>query len=109
MDDTVNVMCEVLAWKCGIFYFGHSILRGLARFVGLLEHKLVNHTFFCSVVCCLACTILAIGMTFEKEWSWKVDPICAIILGVLCIIEGMRISYVWLDDVDHLLTQHSRP
>ena len=61
------------------------------------------------MICCLTCLVLAIGLTYESEYSWKIDPICAMVMAGCCIVEGFRICYVFFDDVDDLLTKHTRP
>jgi len=35
-----------------------------------------------------------------KEWSWKAEPIAAILLSFVTLAEGIRIIYFHFDDVD---------
>ena len=62
-----------------------------------------------SFVTCLFCFIMGIGASYQKEWSWKAEPICATILSLLCCAEGMRVVYIYFDDIDDLLMRHARP
>jgi len=57
----------------------------------------------------LFCYVLGISASYQKEWSWKAEPICAAFLAIGSCIEGMRILYVYFDDADWILTHHSRP
>eukprot|EP00392_Amoebophrya_sp_AT5.2_P003997 g4002.t1 len=106
-DEAITVVCEVLAWKSGACYFLHAGLRYLAR-QDSPGWKFVNHIFWVSAVSAIFCVVLAISASYQKEWSWKAEPIAATILAIGCILEGMRICYVYCDDIDDLLTRHSK-
>merc|ERR1712232_756496 len=105
-DESVRLMCEVLAWKSGLAYFLHCCVRYFAR-TELVGHKFTNHVFWVSFVSCVYCMLLGIGASYQKEWSWKAEPICAVFLCFGCVIEGMRIIYVYFDDADDLLSKHT--
>ncbi|CAD7933147.1 unnamed protein product [Amoebophrya sp. A25] len=107
-DESIRSMCEVLAWKSGALYFLHAGVRYLAR-ADTPGHKFTNHIFWVSLVSSLYCIVLGISASYQKEWSWKAEPIAATIMSLGCVIEGIRICYVYVDDIDFLLTRHNRP
>ncbi|CAD7934195.1 unnamed protein product [Amoebophrya sp. A120] len=106
-DETITIVCEVLAWKAGALYFLHAGLRFLAR-QDTIGHKFTNHIFWVSAVSSIYCFVLGVSASYQKEWSWKAEPIAATVLALGCILEGIRICYVYADDVDDLLRKHSR-
>ncbi len=107
-DENITLWCELLAWKSGTVYFVIACVRFFAR-SDTPGHKFTNHLFWVSFVSCLFCLVMGIGASYQREWSWKAEPISAAIMAVGCLVEGMRIIYVYLDDVDDLLTKHTRP
>ena len=118
-----HAVVRFFARQAYLLVFSEDDFRGLSRSMSSIQseskrrlrlddhngHKLINHTFFCSIICALTCLVLGIGLTYESEYSWKFDPICAMVMAGCCIVEGFRICYVFFDDVDDLLTKHTRP
>lgn len=112
-DQVIMKVCEVLAWKSGGMYALQAAIRYFARLDtdGHLEggNKFTNHIFWVSFSSCLFCFVLGLSASYQKEWSWKAEPIAASILSIGSCIEGMRILYVYFDDPDEILTRHTRP
>merc|ERR1712216_309912 len=73
-DESIRLMCEVLAWKSGTVYFIQCVVRYFAR-AELQGHKFTNHIFWVSFVSCVFCLITGVGASYQKEWSWKAEPI----------------------------------
>jgi len=98
MDKEAEWATEVLAWWGFVVY----VFQGVFRFYAArnLRKSLVWHAFVASVVSFLFLLILAVAASFEKEWSWKAEPIAAILLVFVTLCEGVRIIIMHLDDVD---------
>lgn len=62
-DDSLEVISEVLAWKCGMAYLVHATLRFFAR-QELRFSKFLNHIFFVSVASCVLLVVLGIGARY---------------------------------------------
>ena len=86
----------------------HAVIRLLTR-QQVPDHKLINHAFFVSLTSCIFTVVLGICFTAKTEFAWKVDPIAAFVLATCMLFEGIRVIYIFLDDVDFLLTKHHRP
>lgn len=106
MDRELEVIAEWLAWVG----FGIYSLQAVIRFVVSAKVKigLLSHAFVISVISLVYLLVLAIGMSFEMEATWKAEPCVAIALVVLTLIEGVRIVIHYLDDMDTRLRQDNR-
>lgn len=98
MDEEAKWAEEVLAW----YGFAFFLLQAVARyfFGRKLRRSLIWHTFWCSVVSLCFLFVMGFEASHEKEWSWKAEPICAILLAVGNLVEGVRITICYLDDMD---------
>lgn len=98
MDMEAEWATEFLAWYGFVVY----LIQGVVRFCAArkLRRSLVWHAFVASVVSLLFLFILGIAASYEKEWSWKAEPIAAILLVFVTIFEAVRIIIMHLDDVD---------
>lgn len=106
MDKEVAMATDWLAW----WGFGIYTLQAIFRFFAgrHLRQSLVWHCFFASVVSLAFLLVLAIAAYEEKEWSWKAEPIAAIALAFLTLIEGIRIVYNHFDDMETRLQHDPR-
>jgi hypothetical protein len=106
MDREAAIATDWLAW----WGFGIYSLQALFRFFAArkLRQSLVWHSFWASVVSLLYLLVLGIAAWEEKEWSWKAEPIAAIVLSMVTLAEGIRIIYEYFDDMDTRLLQNSR-
>lgn len=98
MDDDIQQTTEFLAW----YSFALYLLQAIFRFVAgkKLRRSIVWHGFIASVVSLVFLFFLGLAASYEKEWSWKAEPICAIVLVVVTLAEGIRIIIMHLDDMD---------
>lgn len=97
-DYEVEWVTEFLAWYGFAFY----ILQAVFRFVAArkLQRAILWHGFVASVVSLIFLLVLGFAASYEKEWSWKAEPIAAIILSFVTLIEGVRIIIMYLDDME---------
>lgn len=98
MDREAEWASEFLAWYGFVIY----VLNAVFRFVAgrKLRRSIIWHAFSASVVSLLFLFVLGFAASYEKEWSWKAEPIAAIILSLFTIVEGIRIIIMHLDDMD---------
>jgi hypothetical protein len=98
MDDRVQYITEVLAWYGMSVY----ILQVIVRFAAArkLKRQVIWHGFVASVVSVIFLFFLGLAASYEKAWSWKAEPIAAIALAFVTLIEGIRIVIMHLDDMD---------
>eukprot|EP00930_Biecheleria_cincta_P048286 TRINITY_DN3362_c0_g1_i1.p1 TRINITY_DN3362_c0_g1~~TRINITY_DN3362_c0_g1_i1.p1 ORF type:complete len:313 (-),score=44.06 TRINITY_DN3362_c0_g1_i1:149-1018(-) len=98
MDEEAQWATEFLAWYGFAFY----VIQAIARFIlgRQLKRSIIWHAFWCSVVSLCFLFIMGFAASHEKEWSWKAEPICAIALAVVNLVEGVRITICYLDDMD---------
>jgi hypothetical protein len=106
MDKEAAIATDWLAW----WGFGIYSLQALFRFFAgrRLRQSLVWHAFWASVVSLLYLLVLGIAALEEKEWSWKAEPIAAIVLSFVTLAEGIRIIYEYFDDMDTRLLHDAR-
>eukprot|EP00930_Biecheleria_cincta_P098445 TRINITY_DN90101_c0_g1_i1.p1 TRINITY_DN90101_c0_g1~~TRINITY_DN90101_c0_g1_i1.p1 ORF type:complete len:292 (-),score=53.60 TRINITY_DN90101_c0_g1_i1:69-944(-) len=98
MDEEAQWAEEFLAWYGSAFYFAQAVARYC--FGRRLRQSLVWHAFWCSVVSLCFLFVMGFAASYEKEWSWKAEPICAIGLALVNLVEGVRITICYLDDID---------
>lgn len=98
MDSGNQWATEFLAWYGFSFYVVQAVLRFVTG--RRLRRSAVWHGFVISVVSLLFLLVLALAASFEKEWSWKAEPIAAILLTFVTLAEAVRIIILHLDDMD---------
>jgi hypothetical protein len=101
MDARVQYITEVLAW----YGFSIYILQAIVRLASArkLKRQLIWHGFCASVVSLVFLFFLGLAASYEKEWSWRAEPIAAIALAFVTCFEGVRIVIMHLDDMDDRL------
>lgn len=101
MDQEVLEITEWLAWTGFALYFAQAIIRGTAAFkTGKQGGGLLSHGCVASVISLLFLFVLGFAASYEREWSWKAEPIAAICLVFVTLFEGVRIIYNYIDDMD---------
>eukprot|EP00401_Gymnodinium_catenatum_P009893 CAMPEP_0117550214 /NCGR_PEP_ID=MMETSP0784-20121206/48565_1 /TAXON_ID=39447 /ORGANISM="" /LENGTH=286 /DNA_ID=CAMNT_0005347225 /DNA_START=142 /DNA_END=1002 /DNA_ORIENTATION=- len=98
MDKDAVFATIFLAWYGVVVYTFQAILRGAAGVV--LKRRVVKYSVVASMVSLSYLFVLGVAATFEEEWSWKAEPIAAIVLAAATIAEGTRLIYTHLGDVD---------
>lgn len=89
---------EFLSWYGFSFYLLQAVFRfAIAR---RLRRSVVWHAFWSSVVSLVFLFALGFSASYQKEWSWKAEPIVAIGLTAVTLIEAIRIIIMHLDDMD---------
>eukprot|EP00811_Abedinium_folium_P002363 NODE_12167_length_1241_cov_9.475763.p1 GENE.NODE_12167_length_1241_cov_9.475763~~NODE_12167_length_1241_cov_9.475763.p1 ORF type:complete len:282 (-),score=76.73 NODE_12167_length_1241_cov_9.475763:268-1113(-) len=98
MDADVKMTTELLAW----WGWGMYTLQAAFRFVAakILARSILWHAFATSVVSLLFLFVMAIATSVQKEWTWKAEPVAAIALAVISLVEGVRVLYWHLEDID---------
>jgi len=106
MDKEAAMAQDWLAW----WGFGIYTLQAIFRFFAgrKLKQALVWHCFIASVVSLVYLLVLGIAAVEEKEWAWKAEPIAAICLAFVTLIEGIRIVYYYFDDMDTRMQHDDR-
>ena len=107
-EQAVRVISEVLAWKSGGMY----LIQALVRYFAKLDNdgdKFTNHLFWVSFTSCCFCFVLGASASWQAEWSYKAEAVGACLLAIGSCVEGMRILYVYFDDIEDLMTRHERP
>jgi len=101
MDKEAEWATEFLAW----YGFAVYTLQAIFRFLGArkLQRSILWHGFVASVVSLVFLFVLGFAASYEKEWSWKAEPIAAIALSLVTLVEGIRIIILHLDDMDDRL------
>jgi len=97
-DTEAQFVTEFLAW----YGFSLYVLTALLRFACArkLRRQLIWHGFVASVISLLFLLVLGVAASYEKEWSWKAEPIAAMVLCVISLVEGVRIIILHIDDMD---------
>jgi hypothetical protein len=106
MDREAAEATDWLAWWGFFIYTAQALFRFFAG--RRLRQSLVWHCFIASVVSLLYLLVLGIAALEEKEWSWKAEPIAAIALAFVTLVEGIRIVYYYFDDMDTRLQYDER-
>lgn len=106
MDKEAQWATEFLAW----YGFSMYLLQAGFRFKAArkLSRSIIWHAFVASVVSLLFLFVLGLGASYQKEWSWKAEPIAAIVLSFVTLFEGVRIIIMHLDDMDTRLKYDPR-
>jgi hypothetical protein len=104
LDKDVEEITMYLAWHAAAVYIVQAFVRFLvARQV---HREIIWHAFVVSGVSLTFLVVLAVAATEEKEWSWKAEPIAAMLLSFVTLGEGIRIIYYHFDDVDARLNRN---
>jgi len=106
MDQDVVDATIFLSWYGVVVYSGQAFVRCVAH--RKLNRDVIWHAFVASLVSLVFLFVLAIAATEEKEWSWKAEPVAAILLSFITLGEGIRIIYNNFDDVDMRLDHNPR-
>ncbi|CAK9057294.1 Uncharacterized protein SCF082_LOCUS30775 [Durusdinium trenchii] len=106
MDQEAQWATEFLAWYGFAFY----LIQAVARFYlgRKLRRSIVWNAFVTSVISLLFLLVMGFSASFQKEWSWKAEPIGAIVLAMVCVIEGIRITIANMDDMNTRMRFDSR-
>merc|ERR1712238_13934 len=97
MDAEAAWVIEFLAWYGFSWYVVQAGVRLWAA--RKLRRSIVWHAFSASVVSLLFLLVMGIAASYQKEWSWKAEPIAAIVLAFVTLFEAIRIVIMHLDDM----------
>lgn len=106
MDDEAQAVSEWLAWSGFSIYFLQAILRCVVACK--LKIPVFTHACVASFVSFIFLLALGLAASYEKEWSWKAEPIAACVLSVAMVVEGVRVVITYLDDMDMRLQYDAR-
>mmetsp|Transcript_37157 Transcript_37157/g.94399 ORF Transcript_37157/g.94399 Transcript_37157/m.94399 type:complete len:289 (-) Transcript_37157:67-933(-) len=107
MDAVTQRTIEGIAWYGFSIYFLQAVFRFWAA-RKLKGRSILWHGFSASVVSMLFLLIMGFAASYQKEWSWKAEPIGAIALSFVTLAEGIRIVIMHLDDMDTRLRHDPR-
>merc|ERR1719436_1134414 len=91
MDHDAEFATSFLAWYGFVVYLGQAATR--AWVASVLQRNVVWFSFGCSLVSLVYLFVIGAAALFEDEWSWKAEPIAALILAAGTVIEGCRMIY----------------
>jgi len=97
-DREAQFVMEFLAWYGFSVYVLTAVIRLV--FARKLRRQLIWHGFVVSVISLTFLFVLGVGASYQKEWSWKAEPIAAMVLCVVSLVEGVRVIIMHLDDMD---------
>mmetsp|Transcript_71592 Transcript_71592/g.186221 ORF Transcript_71592/g.186221 Transcript_71592/m.186221 type:complete len:309 (-) Transcript_71592:263-1189(-) len=98
MDHEIENVTSVLAW----WGFGGYVIQAITRFLGarIMKRSILWHSFSVSVVSLIYFFVFGLAASYDKEWTWKADPIAAIMLVFVMLCESIRMVISHLHDVD---------
>lgn len=106
METEIMEVTRWLAWVGFCIYVIQAIFRVVAA--RRLKNCLVTHGCVASFVSLTYLLVLAVAASYEKEWTWKAEAIAAIALVIVMLIEGVRIVFYYIDDMDARLVDNTR-
>lgn len=98
VDAEAQEASEWLAWSGFLIYLVQAILRGVAAYK--LKIQLFSHACVASTVSFVFLLAIGCAASYEREWSWKAEPIAAMGLCFVMLVEGVRVVINNLGDVD---------
>merc|ERR1712107_374251 len=106
MDEETERISAWLTWTGFAIY----VIQAVFRCVGASKVRIamLSHASVVSIVSLVYLLVLGVAAVEEKEWSWKAEPIAAIALVAMTLIEGIRIVFTYLDDMDTRLRNDNR-
>mmetsp|Transcript_1232 Transcript_1232/g.3007 ORF Transcript_1232/g.3007 Transcript_1232/m.3007 type:complete len:288 (-) Transcript_1232:225-1088(-) len=105
-DREVQEISQWLAWVGFALYSIQAIFRIVARVK--LMRILLTHAAVASVVSLIFSLVMGIASKEQREWSWKAEPIAAMVLAVVMLIEGIRVVFNYIDDMADRLRDDPR-
>mmetsp|Transcript_61822 Transcript_61822/g.201703 ORF Transcript_61822/g.201703 Transcript_61822/m.201703 type:complete len:315 (+) Transcript_61822:73-1017(+) len=105
-DAEIETITDLMAW----WGFGGYLFQATLRFVAArrVRRSIVWHAFAVSVVSLLFFLVLGIAASYEREWSWKAEPIAAMVLVFVMLCESIRMVILNLGDIDVKLRRNPR-
>lgn len=101
MDRDASFATVFLSWYGACVYAFQAAVRA---FVGAaMRRAVIRDSVAASVVSLIFLAVLGLAATFEREWSWKAEPIAAMLLASCTIGEGTRLFYTHHGDVERRL------
>mmetsp|Transcript_12592 Transcript_12592/g.34857 ORF Transcript_12592/g.34857 Transcript_12592/m.34857 type:complete len:272 (-) Transcript_12592:256-1071(-) len=106
LDADVRWATLFLAVYGSCIYTLHAFVR---YFVWLrLRRSIIWQGFITSVISLFFLGVLAVAAGYEKEWSWKVEPVTAILLSFVAVFHAAHIISLQCMDVDVRMQLDSR-
>jgi len=105
-DSEIEQVTDIMAWWGFAVFLIQAVLRMWAGCT--LRRTIIWHTFVISLVNLVFFFVLGLAASYEREWSWKAEPVCAMCLVVVMLCEGIRMVIMHLGDVDTILQMESR-
>lgn len=106
MNVEAQWVLEFLAWWGFAIYLIQAVFRCVMAVK--MRRVILWHGFVASVVSLLFLLSMGFAASYQKEWSWKAEPICAILLCFITLAEGVRIVIMHLGDTEMRLRNDPR-
>lgn len=106
MDVDAKFATMFLAWYGSVVYGLQAFIRGALG--KAFDVTVLWYGFETSLVSLVFIFVLAVAVTFQKEWSWKAEPIAAVVLALFTMTEGGRFISNCRGSVDLVLKANPR-
>jgi len=98
IDEELAWATKWLAMYGVIVYSIQSVTRGIAAC--FVRRLMLTNALVVSIVTVIFCFVMGIAWFEEAEWSWKAEPLAALFLAMLTIVEAIRIVYLHFDNME---------
>eukprot|EP00929_Paragymnodinium_shiwhaense_P051632 TRINITY_DN25952_c0_g1_i1.p1 TRINITY_DN25952_c0_g1~~TRINITY_DN25952_c0_g1_i1.p1 ORF type:complete len:326 (-),score=84.83 TRINITY_DN25952_c0_g1_i1:323-1300(-) len=98
VDRDAEFATTFLAWYGVVVYAAQAVLRSVTATV--LKRKAVADAFSASLVSLAFVFVIGVAAVVEHEYTWKAEPVAAIVLAWAAIAEGGRLIYKHRGDID---------
>jgi len=101
-DMEIEKVTDAIAW-CGVAGY---LVQALVRLLSArrLRSAIIWHAFAVSSVSLVFFAVLAVAASYEREWSWKAEPIAAMVLVFVMVCESIRMVITYLGDMETQLS-----
>lgn len=97
-DEEVEKVTDLMAWWGFTGYSVQAMLRFAAAWK--IRRSVIWHGFTVSTVSLVFFLFLGLAASYEREWSWKAEPVTAIGLVFVMFCESVRMVILHLGDVE---------
>lgn len=105
-DHEIHLMTSLMSWWG---FAGYVLQAGMRFFAArVLRRAVVWHAFTLSAVTVAFLLALGVAATWQREWSWKAEPVCAIGLVCVMVCEGLVMVASHHGDVELMLEADPR-
>eukprot|EP00927_Polykrikos_kofoidii_P014343 TRINITY_DN16281_c0_g2_i2.p1 TRINITY_DN16281_c0_g2~~TRINITY_DN16281_c0_g2_i2.p1 ORF type:complete len:290 (+),score=61.34 TRINITY_DN16281_c0_g2_i2:73-942(+) len=103
LDEEIQHITAWLAWTGFLIYLLQAVFRFVTSYI--VKISVVTHGWVASFVTFIFMLVLGAAAKNESEWSWKAEPIAAIVLVCVTLVEAIRIIFSNIDDMETRLME----